>query len=71
MKKKDKYSQKDNFNINFDFDDIDFESIGQTIKNSVNYAVSSFSKGYNKNLPAAKILIFVNKNLRKNPSQAS
>lgn len=54
MKKKDKYSQKDNFNINFDFDDIDFESIGQTIKNSVNYAVSSFSKGYNKNLPAAK-----------------
>lgn len=54
MKKKDKYSQKDAFNINFDFDDIDFESIGQTIKNSVNYAVSSFSKGYNKSLPPAK-----------------
>ncbi|WP_308652837.1 5-bromo-4-chloroindolyl phosphate hydrolysis family protein [uncultured Anaerococcus sp.] len=54
MKKKDKYSQKDAFNINFDFDDIDFESIGQTIKNSVNYAVSSFTKGYSKNLPAAK-----------------
>lgn len=54
MKKKDKYSQKDNFNINFDFDDIDFESIGEVIKNSVNKAVSSFSKGYSKNLPAAK-----------------
>lgn len=54
MKKKDKYSQKDNFNINFDFDDIDFESIGEVIKNSVNKAVSSFSKGYKKNLPAAK-----------------
>lgn len=54
MKKKDKYSQKDNFNFNFDFDDIDFESIGETIKNSVNHAISSFSKGYNKKLPAAK-----------------
>lgn len=54
MKKKDKYSQKDNFNINFDFDDIDFESIGEIIKNSVNKAVSGFSKGYKKNLPAAK-----------------
>lgn len=54
MKKKDKYSQKDNFNINFDFDDIDFESIGEVIKNSVNKAVSSFSKGYKKDLPAAK-----------------
>lgn len=54
MKKKDKYSQKDNFNINFDFDDIDFESIGEVIKNSVNKAVSGFSKGYKKNLPAAK-----------------
>ena len=54
MKKKDKYSQKDNFNINFDFDDIDFESIGEVIKNSVNKAVSGFSKGYKKNLPAVK-----------------
>lgn len=54
MRKKDKYSQKDNFNINFDFDDIDFESIGEVIKNSVNKAVSGFSKGYKKNLPAAK-----------------
>ena len=54
MKKKDKFSQKEAFNINFDFDDIDFESIGETIKNSVNKAVSSFSKGYKKNLPAAK-----------------
>lgn len=54
MRKKDKYSQKDNFNINFDFDDIDFESIGEIIKNSVNKAVSGFSKGYKKNLPAAK-----------------
>ena len=54
MKKKDKYSQKDNFNINFDFDDIDFESIGEIIKNSVNKAVSGFSKGYKKNLPAVK-----------------
>lgn len=54
MKKKDKYSKKDSFNFNFDFDDIDFESIGQTIKNSVNYAVSSFSKGYNQSLPPAK-----------------
>ena len=54
MKKKDKYSQKDNFNINFDFDNIDFESIGEIIKNSVNKAVSGFSKGYKKNLPAVK-----------------
>ena len=54
MKKKDKFSQNDGFNINFDFDDIDFESIGETIKNSVNKAVSSFTKGYKKNLPAAK-----------------
>lgn len=54
MKKKDKYSQKDAFNVNFDFDNIDFESIGETIKNSVNKAVSSFSKGYKKSLPPAK-----------------
>ena len=54
MKKKDKFSQNDIFNINFDFDDIDFESIGESIKNSVNKAVSSFTKGYKKNLPAAK-----------------
>lgn len=54
MKKKDKFSQNDGFNINFDFDDIDFESIGETIKSSVNKAVSSFTKGYKKNLPAAK-----------------
>lgn len=54
MKKKDKFSQNDGFNINFDFDDIDFESIGETIKNSVNKAVSSFTKGYKRNLPAAK-----------------
>lgn len=54
MKKKDKYSQKDAFNVNFDFDDIDFESIGETIKNSVNKAVSSFTKGYKKSLPPVK-----------------
>lgn len=54
MKKKDKYSQKDSFNFNFDFDDIDFESIGETIKNSVNKAVSGFTKGYKKDLPAIK-----------------
>ena len=54
MKKKDKHSQKDSFNFNFDFDDIDFESIGETIKNSVNKAVSGFTKGYRKKLPATK-----------------
>lgn len=50
--KREKYSQKESFN--FDFDDIDFESIGQTIKKSVDKAVSSFSRGYKKNLPATK-----------------
>lgn len=52
--KKDKYSNKDNFNINFDFDDLDFEWVGEAVKKSVNSVVSSFSKGYKKNLPAIK-----------------
>ncbi|WP_296115240.1 5-bromo-4-chloroindolyl phosphate hydrolysis family protein [uncultured Anaerococcus sp.] len=50
--KREKYSQNESFN--FDFDNIDFESIGQTIKKSVDKAVSSFSRGYKKNLPATK-----------------
>ena len=52
--KKDKYSDRDNFNINFDFDDLDFEWVGEAIKKSVNSVVSSFSKGYKKDLPAIK-----------------
>lgn len=52
--KKDKYSNKENFNMNFDFDDLDFEWVGEAIKNSVNSVVSSFSKGYKKDLPAIK-----------------
>ena len=50
--KREKYSQNESFN--FDFDNIDFESIGQTIKKSVDKVVSSFSRGYKKNLPATK-----------------
>ena len=52
--KKDKYSDRDNFNINFDLDDLDFEWVGEAVKKSVNSVVSSFSKGYKKNLPAIK-----------------
>lgn len=52
--KKDKYSNKDKINMNFDFDDLDFEWVGEAVKKSVNKAVSSFSKGYKKDLPAAK-----------------
>lgn len=52
--KKDKYSNKDKINMNFDFDDLDFEWVGEAVKKSVNSVVSSFSKGYNKNMPAIK-----------------
>lgn len=52
--KKDKYSNKDKINMNFDFDDLDFEWVGEAVKKSVNSVISSFSKGYNKNLPAIK-----------------
>lgn len=52
--KKDKYSNKDKINMNFDFDDLDFEWVGEAVKKSVDSVVSSFSKGYNKNLPAIK-----------------
>ena len=52
--KKDKYSDKENFNMNFDFDNLDFEWVREAIKKSVNSVVSSFSKGYKKDLPAIK-----------------
>lgn len=52
--KKDKYSNKDKINMNFDLDDLDFKWVGEAVKKSVNSVVSSFSKGYNKNLPAIK-----------------
>lgn len=47
-------NDKNKFSLDFDFDDIDFASIGQAIKSSVNGAIRTFTNESKKKLPAIR-----------------